>query len=364
MAFIKNLWYVAAWSTEMEPGKPLARVIIGEPIVIWRDGLGELVAMDNRCPHRLAPLSKGRFDGDTVQCMYHGMRFSKTGECLSVQGSDEPPSNCSIRTYPVVEKNDWVWIWMGDPNQADEKLIPDAFGLDNEGYAMIEDAIDYDAHYELINDNLCDLSHLDFVHETTLGAATGQVWSEDSYDIKLIENGLYFQRWLTRPLDPNNESPAESWNTYRYLLPGVFLMMVRVYPPGTAAKLNYGPPPEDFDIKPFMVRVEQQAVTPISETQTRYLFATGTTREYTSGLDDLRERMGLVMDAFTEDREMIEAQQKMWDLSDENHRKTFIPYDKGPTMLRKLIRKRINEETREADSSFDSVVEPSFQDQH
>jgi phenylpropionate dioxygenase-like ring-hydroxylating dioxygenase large terminal subunit len=347
MAFIKNLWYVAAWATEMKQNEPLARVIIGEPIVIWRDSQGSLVGMDNRCPHRLAPLSKGRFDGDTVQCMYHGMRFSKTGECLSVQGSDQPPASCAVKTYPVVEKDDWIWIWMGDSNLADESQIPDAWGLNNDKYVMIEDAIDYEAHYELINDNLCDLSHLDFVHETTLGAATGQIWSEDSYDISLIDNGLYLQRWLTRPLDPNQENQADTWNTYRYLLPGLFLMTVYIYPRGTAEKLNYAPPPEDFDVKPLMIRVEQQAVTPISETETRYLFATGTTPEFCGGIEDLRERMDVVIAAFTEDREMIEAQQKMWNLTDENHKKVFIPYDKAPNMMRRLISRRLKEEAAE-----------------
>jgi phenylpropionate dioxygenase-like ring-hydroxylating dioxygenase large terminal subunit len=347
MAFIKNLWYVAAWATEMKQNEPLARVIIGEPIVIWRDSQGSLVGMDNRCPHRLAPLSKGRFDGDTVQCMYHGMRFSKTGECLSVQGSDQPPASCDVKTYPVVEKDDWIWIWMGDSNLADESRIPDAWGLNNDKYVMIEDAIDYEAHYELINDNLCDLSHLDFVHETTLGAATGQIWSEDSYDISLIDNGLYLQRWLTRPLDPNQENQADTWNTYRYLLPGLFLMTVYIYPRGTAEKLNYASPPEDFDVKPLMIRVEQQAVTPISETETRYLFATGTTPEFCGGIEDLRERMDVVIAAFTEDREMIEAQQKMWNLTDENHKKVFIPYDKAPNMMRRLISRRLKEEAAE-----------------
>jgi vanillate O-demethylase monooxygenase subunit len=345
MAFIKNLWYVAAWSSEMEDSKPLDRVIIGEPIVIWKDSQGELVAMDNRCPHRLAPLSKGRFQDDTVQCMYHGLRFAKTGECISVQGSEDIPPNCTIKTYPVVNKNDWIWIWMGDPNLADEKQIPDAWGLDNEHYVMVEDAIDYNANYELINDNLTDLSHLDFVHETTLGAVTGQIWSEDSYDIKPIENGLLFQRWLTRPLDPNSDQVTNTWNTYRYLLPGLFLMSARMYPPGTAEKLNYAPPPEDFDVIPLMSLVEQQAVTPISETQTRYLFATGTTREYTKSREELSERMGVVIAAFTEDREMIESQQKMWNLSGEDHQKAFIPFDKAPSMFRRLIRKRIKEES-------------------
>jgi vanillate O-demethylase monooxygenase subunit len=94
------------------------------------------------------------------------------------------------------------------------------------------------------------------------------------------------------------------------------------------------------------VRVEQQAVTPISETQTRYQFATGTTRQFTKSREELQERMGVVMAAFTEDREMIEAQQKMWDLSSPDHKKAFIPFDKGPSMFRKMIARKLDEETK------------------
>lgn len=342
MSFIRNLWYVAAWTTEFKEST-LARIIIGEPIVIWRRADRKLVAMDNRCPHRLAPLSKGCVDGDSIQCMYHGMRFSNEGQCLSVQGTDLIPPKSTVRTYPVVEKNDWIWVWMGDPALADASLIPEAYGLDTDDYVMIEGAIDYEAHYELINDNLTDLSHLDFVHQTTLGASTGQVWSNKTYDVQTIDGGLYLQRWLNEARKDVDKEPTETWNTYRYLLPGVFLMRIEIYPPGTAEKCNFEAPSE-HGVLPAYVGIEQQAVTPISETQTRYQFATGTLRTPDLTHEVLDERLTVVKAAFEEDRQMIEAQQKMWGLSDADHPKAFIPYDKAPNMFRKIIRRRLAEE--------------------
>jgi len=344
MSFIQNLWYVAAWSTEFND-EPLTRIIIGEPIVIWRTDNGELIAMDNRCPHRLAPLSKGRISGDTIQCMYHGLKFSKDGKCVGVQGSDIIPPNSDVRSFPVVEKNDWIWVWMGDPEKADEQLIPDAYGLDTDDYMMIEGAIDYDANYELINDNLTDLSHLDFVHETTLGQTTGQVWSNEGYNVKKVDGGLFLSRWLTeqRP-DLSQEMPTETWNTYRYLLPGVFLMRIEVYPLGTAEKCQFESP-QEHGIEPIYVGIEQQAVTPISEDKTRYQFATGTLRTPELTRDILDERMTVVKAAFEEDRQMIEAQQKLWDISEPDHSKAFIPFDKAPSMFRKLVKQRLNEES-------------------
>lgn len=342
MNFIRNLWYVAAWTTEFKE-TTLARVIIGTPIVIWRDSKGNVVAMDNRCPHRLAPLSRGRVDGDTIQCMYHGMRYSKEGQCVSVQGTDIIPPKSTVRTYPAVEKNDWIWVWMGEPELADPDTIPNAYGLDTDEYVMIEGAIDYDAHYELVNDNLTDLSHLDFVHETTLGATTGQVWSNSTYDIQPVEGGLRLQRWLNEMRDDVDKDPSETWNTYYYLLPGLFIMRIEIYPPGTAEKCNFEPPSQ-HGFEPVYVGIEQQAVTPISETQTRYQYATGTLR--TPGLtrEILDERLKVIKATFEEDRQMIEAQQKMWDLSDDHHPKAFIPYDKAPNMFRKMIQRKLAEE--------------------
>jgi len=344
MTFIKNIWYVAAWTTEMEVGKPIGRTIIGEPVVIWKDSKDNLIAMEDRCPHRHAPLSLGRIDSDQIQCMYHGLKFSSGGDCIEVPGSDKIPPNCSIKTYPVTEKNDWIWVWFGDPDKADPALIPDAFALDSDRYYMMESALDYEAHYQLIHDNLTDLSHLDFVHESTLGEATGQIWSEDAYNITTLDDGLLFERWLWRPVDEDNaDKTPNSWNRYRFLLPGLFLMEVNIYPPGTAEKCNFKDSPETLGLEPVYRRVEQQAVTPISETQTRYMYATGLDLKY-GERDNLEERMGVVNAAFAEDRVMIESQQKIWNLSDQTKKKAFIPYDKAPNMFRKFIERRIKKE--------------------
>ena len=169
MTFVRNLWYVAAWSHEVPPDQPRGVRVTGEPIALYRRRDGTVVALEDRCPHRHAPLSLGRIEGDDLRCMYHGLRFRCDGVCVEVPGSTRVPPRLAARSFPVVERSSWIWVWPGDPAKADPALVPEAFGLDNPEWVMRASAMDYEADYQLLNDNLCDLSHLDFVHETHAG---------------------------------------------------------------------------------------------------------------------------------------------------------------------------------------------------
>jgi vanillate O-demethylase monooxygenase subunit len=341
MTFIKNIWYVAAWSTELDAAKPIGRTIIGEPVALYRKGDGAVIAMEDRCPHRHAPLSLGRIEGDDLKCMYHGLKFGSDGACKFVPGSDIVPPNSAARTFPAVERSSWIWVWPGDPAKADPDLVPFHTGLDDPQWLMRESAIDYAAGYELINDNLCDLSHLDYTHENTLGKATGAKWSFDMPKITPIDNGLLFERWFVDvPFGPNGEQRVDSWSRYRYLLPGIFLMNTFQYPAGAAQACGYGTPTAE----PVFRRAEQQAVTPMSADTTRYLFATGVDAAFADPAT-LDARFAVVAAAFAEDKVMIEAQQKIWNLTSPDKPKAFIPQDKAPATFRRMVAKRLAMET-------------------
>src|SRR5690349_11770899 len=102
MSYVRNAWYVGAWSTDVELGKPIAMMILGEPIVVWRDPQGNVHALEDRCVHRLAPLSKGRCEGANLRCLYHGMLFNPEGRVIAIPGQEKIPPNASVRYYPVV----------------------------------------------------------------------------------------------------------------------------------------------------------------------------------------------------------------------------------------------------------------------
>ena len=160
--YLRNAWYVAAWSHDLAEGKLLARTILKEPVVLYRKSDGTVVALGDRCPHRFAPLHMGKIvHGDRVQCPYHGLEFDQTGACvLNPHGTRNIPSRARVRSYPATEKHKAIWIWMGD-EAADPARVPDFSVLDNvpERHATKRDRITIRANYELIIDNLLDLSH-------------------------------------------------------------------------------------------------------------------------------------------------------------------------------------------------------------
>ena len=117
---LRNAWYIAAWADEIG-GQPLARRICNEPIVLFRDGTGRVGALADRCCHRAAPLSMGSVVEEGIQCGYHGLVIDGSGRCVRIPGQKQIPADARVRSYPAIEKDQMVWVWMGDPAKADER---------------------------------------------------------------------------------------------------------------------------------------------------------------------------------------------------------------------------------------------------
>jgi len=337
--FLENAWYVFGWASDLaEAGGIQGRVMLEQPIVVWRDGGGALHAMEDRCPHRHAPLSLGRVEGERLRCMYHGLTLDAAGICVEVPLLDNPP-DVRVRCYPVEERFGWIWLWMGESALANPAFIPPAFGFDDPEAPMRHSSIEYDAHYQLVHDNLCDLSHVDFVHETTLKMATGADWSTTAPRIRSDDRGIAIERWFVGAGMPGEpDVRVDVWSAYRFYVPGVFIMNGARYAAGTAEACGGGEP---VGHQPLMRNIEQQAVTPISLTRTAYHYATGLIGNTAKITARLAQRMDVVMAAFEEDRAMIEAQQLIWNLTPSDQAKLFLPQDKGPHMMRQLMRKLI-----------------------
>jgi len=164
MPFLRNAWYAAGWASELGE-QPLARTLLDEPIVLYRDTAGEPVALADQCPHRFAPLSLGQVDGDRIRCPYHGLVFDKTGACAhNPHGKGARPASLSVRHYPTAVQNGLIWIWMGDTVAARDVRPPDYPFLDRADWGPLTGYLHVAANYELVTDNLMDLSHTEFLH--------------------------------------------------------------------------------------------------------------------------------------------------------------------------------------------------------
>jgi vanillate O-demethylase monooxygenase subunit len=339
--FLKNTWYVAAWSHEIAAQGMLARTITRTPLLFWRDGAGTVVALDDRCCHRAAPLSKGRREGDNVRCMYHGLLFDKTGKCIEIPSQDFIPPAAKVRAYPVVERFKWVWIWMGDADKADPSLIPDTHYLDDGGWRGTPGYLHYDANYLLVTDNLLDFSHLSYVHETTLGGSAKYAGIRP----KVTRNGrsVRVERWLLddepapflRKLKtwPGN---VDRWNIYDVVLPGVLLMDSGSAPAGTGA-----PQGNRVDAAQFF---GCQAVTPETEKTSHYFFqqSHGFALDDPSVTENLRQS---VLAGFQEDMDIIVAQQRILDLAPDAPM-LAMRMDTALASFRSMVGKAIAEESK------------------
>ena len=237
--YLRNAWYVAAWSSEVGRGL-LECTILEQSIVLYRKENGDVAAIGNACPHRLAPLSLGKLIGDVVQCPYHGLRFDGTGRCvLNPHGDGMIPPRMAVPSYTLVERHGLIWLWFGDADQADAASIPDfSCHLDPE-LAFVGGVIEMKAHYELITDNLLDLAHSEFVHEGLLSSA-GYTASK----LQTVERGttIYANRWA-----PNCDAmpafhmifdghepgaPVDHWAYMRWDAPAHMLLDVGITHPG------------------------------------------------------------------------------------------------------------------------------------
>jgi phenylpropionate dioxygenase-like ring-hydroxylating dioxygenase large terminal subunit len=143
--YIRNAWYVGAWDHEVTRTLK-RRIILDEPVLLFRKDDGTAVALEDRCCHRQAQLSMGKLIGNILQCPYHGLQFDTTGKCVKVPSQDLIPKSAKVRAFPVVEKNHWIWIWMGDPAKADPALVEDFHFMDDPAWRFGGNYLHVDAN--------------------------------------------------------------------------------------------------------------------------------------------------------------------------------------------------------------------------
>lgn len=169
--YLKNCWYMAGWASELDGGQSLARTICDLPILVFRDKDSVSCSILDMCPHRFAPLSMGQCVDGVVTCPYHGLSFDRTGKCVK-NPHGAITSSMQVRAFPTVERYQALWIWFGEPQDADEVLIPPLdFQNERSDSAISFGYLNKRADYQLFVDNIMDLSHADFLHANTLGGS-------------------------------------------------------------------------------------------------------------------------------------------------------------------------------------------------
>jgi phenylpropionate dioxygenase-like ring-hydroxylating dioxygenase large terminal subunit len=166
--YVRNAWYVTAWSTEVSR-QPIRRTVCEIPVTLFRKRDGSPAALEDRCSHRGYPLSAGQLVDDAIECGYHGFQFDCSGMCVRIPAQEIIPPRTTVRSFPLVEKDGWIWIWTGDPARADAAKVPDTHWMTDPAWATVTHSFPFACRAELIHDNLLDLTHESFIHLTTVG---------------------------------------------------------------------------------------------------------------------------------------------------------------------------------------------------
>lgn len=223
----RNAWYLAAWGSEFS-AQPLARTILNEPIILFRGADGVAAALEDRCCHRAAPLSMGTVVPEGVQCKYHGMIFAQDGKCVYIPGQETIPPQARVRSYPIVERKEFVWIWMGEAEKADPSDIVEFPPANSRPGSRQHGMVPVSCNYLLLIDNLMDLTHIPFVHNNTIGGAAQVDLLNASVRAERTPRGVHYVRWTlehTPPpfhvklmgIDPGTK--IDRWQDFEYVAP-------------------------------------------------------------------------------------------------------------------------------------------------
>lgn len=339
--YLLNAWYVAALSTEVGPQAFFHRKLLDTSVLLYRNGAGKAIALHDRCPHRFAPLHLGKRVGDEVQCLYHGLRFDSSGACThSPHGDGSVPTRACVRAFPLEERYGFLWIWMGDAQRADPSLIPRCDRLEG----LHPNAVGYGrmympVNYQLIVDNVMDLSHVDHVHGPLLNTA-GKLSpqkppvAEDEHSVRV--------RWdwqqhpaigLLAPFLPDPAGSAEQFVQVLWTAPANMFITVSAVQ-GT----------RDFD--KGVTSWDFHLMTPETETSTHYFF--GTARNFLPEDAHLNKMKtdGMIHTFMTEDEPLISAVQAEMGTTDFwSLKPALLSCDPAPVKARRRLQALIEQES-------------------
>lgn len=340
--FLRNCWYVGAYAREVTRFAPLARTIMNEKIVFFRTHAGEAVALEDRCPHRFAPLSIGKMTRDGIACGYHGMEFDSAGKCTHnpTQPDEKIAPKACVKAYPLEERHGMLWIWPGDPARADSELIPDYWYYDHPDWDTDTQYMHVKGNYMLLVDNLLDLSHTNFVHAGILGDPDRAPRTVNKTE--RTEKGVV-DRWLM-PDMPMIAGWAETIKD-RWAQGNVDFWIDMFWEPACNLMLDLGVKPVGAPQEQGLKMLSMDALSPESETSTHYFFGTSQAfhRDDPTIIDFWRKAQVF---AFEQDKAMIEAVQanmgSEWDVLAMDP--VINKGDRAALQARRMMRKLLQEE--------------------
>ena len=172
---LRNYWYPAVEARHVGRRKPVKVSLLREELCLFRGAAGEVVAIQDVCPHRGARLSEGdcHYQG-TVACPYHGWVYDESGKNVMVLSEGPNSGVCGkagteAKAYPTRTVKGLVFVWIGEePPAPIEQDVPEEF-FDDETLILIGQ-VDWRCNWEVALENSMD-SHVNYVHRNAVVVA-------------------------------------------------------------------------------------------------------------------------------------------------------------------------------------------------
>lgn len=207
--FPLDRWYVGALATELEGGKLLGRTLLNQKVVLFRDAEGRAAALEDRCVHRSLPLSMGQIEDGRVRCGYHGFLFDAQGHCVEIPGQAQIPAKARVAAYPLREQDGMVWLWFAREPGGQPTCEPPRYAVhEDPRYRYRGCVFHYDAPWQLVYDNLLDLTHAGYVHTKTIG---GNPKMHSSAPTEVREDGETVSVTRTFLASPPPQTFRDAW---------------------------------------------------------------------------------------------------------------------------------------------------------
>lgn len=313
--YLQNAWYCIGWAEELEDG-PIGRTVLEKPVVVFETDKQELVALGGACPHRFAPLAQGKVCEETIACPYHGLVFDKNGQCIlnphGPGGQGPIPPNAKVPKYVAMKKFGAIWVWLGDPEQADPNSLDFFDWTSSPEYGGFSGYLKVEANYQLVIDNLLDLTHGPYLHPNTLAgedlAEIPEIVPE--FEFKTDDDNTIHSNYIFSNIPPApliipiwGKRQSDLYSLMRWRPASILELDIIATEPGTDKSEGFHQPSYHF-------------ITPINEFETHYFYASGRNMK----IDDeaIQEHMQKTAQAAfgDEDEPMIRACQEMMGSSD------------------------------------------------
>ena len=336
---LKNQWYVAGLSSEVT-NKPVASRILDRPLVLFRKtSNGKVVILEDRCVHRQAPLSLGEVVKDNIQCGYHGIEYDESGACIRIPSQKQIPPGAGVPTYPCIEQQGFIHVWMGDPELCETKSPYDFPFASNPNwrvrYAQLYGRFDS----RLLIDNLMDVTHLPFAHKSTIGASgvAENAVAKTERDGQRVRVTRFMEDIVPAPAHVAVTGYSENvdrWQVIEYTPPGYVWLQVGSSKTGKGGREA---DPENI----LLNRHTLHLAMPETNNTTLYFWVMANKIDaLTTDQEEAIYDASIL--AFNEDIVIIEAQQARWN---NEISKIDVGADSGALEVRRLMKRLIKKES-------------------